>query len=210
MTKKYANDHEYFYEGLKAVVIDEIYSLKPERKEEQVRFLGSFALTEKDMKDDEKYYRRKFEFLYTALHTPKDCKDTLVITLGEEKIYEVQGSQLVHDSLSLSDVMQKNMFRTTLKQVDSKQLVENLSLFFQNKSGLGGAIYYGDERYFFRHKEGRLTITAGDGRGEILNQNGFTENTTYNDLGIMLHLGQQANTQDNDNSTQKPSPKPQL
>jgi hypothetical protein len=208
MTKKYANDHEYFYEGLKAVVIDEIYSLKPERKEEQVRFLGSFSMTKECMEDKEKYHRRKLEFLYTALHTPKDCKDTLVITLGEEKVYEVQGSQLVHDPFSLSDVMQKNMFRTAFKQVDSKQLVENLSRFFQSKGGLGGVIYYGDERYFFRHKEGQLTVSAGDGRGEILNQNGFTKNTTYNDLGIMLHLGQHANTQDNDNPTQKLSPKP--
>lgn len=140
-----------------------------------------------------------------ALEKPQELKGSVSILVGDERIFHAKDGQVIEDTLSLTSSEQQLSIRINQKidapnqgrgkdsvvQAIGRGLAHKASkmLAFLGKRAEDNSLQYESNNYIFTQKEKQLSIVAKDGRGEILNQNGFTEVATDKDITSLQQIG---------------------
>ena len=83
-------------------------------------------------------------------------------------------------------------FNSTLKEAKGKTLAEyaNQILKVFGKPQDDGSVQTEGRDYILSQKDNDLSVTAKDGRGEVLNNNGFTDIATDNDVAVLQKMAE--------------------
>jgi hypothetical protein len=169
---------------------------------------------------------KNIQQIQTAFENPRSLKGSVSIFIGKEKVFHAQNGKVIKDSLQLIPELKQSpkgllgLFKPNpeteielklaeaLKVDNAKELVQHAN---QMLDALGTrnddqSLRYEGNNYILSKKDQQLSVVSKDGRGEILNNNGFTKIATDEDKSNLNRIEEVANQlKDNNDMTQLPS-----
>jgi hypothetical protein len=128
-----------------------------------------------------------------AIQEPEKLKGSVSISIGNEVIFHAKDGKVIKDSVKLTpDQKQDRIPEIISLQLDAtqrenqgkniagqaKEMLAYLGTFNETE----GSVNFESTNYFFTVKDNLLSVNAKDWRGEVLNDNGFTEIATNGDI----------------------------
>jgi hypothetical protein len=137
----------------------------------------------------------------TALENPQQLKGSLSIFIGKEKFFHAKNGKVITDYLKLAREPRE---REAIIQIQEKfeevvvagsgKEIANLAarmLDFIGETNQRQEVEYIGNKYIFTKKGAELSVTCKNGRGEIVNQDGFTEVANEQDYACLSHINQE-------------------
>lgn len=136
--------------------------------------------------------------LETGITNPKALEGSLAISIGSKKVYEVEGGKILVDTLGLAP-------RQEVKPRTEIQIDKNLE--GKGRQWLGGAkkvlqslwqpqqdgeMTFENDEYKFLVKGSYFSVSAKDGRGEVVNNNGLTKAATIDEFTLLQNMDWQS------------------
>jgi hypothetical protein len=137
--------------------------------------------------------------IQAALTNPKQLKGTVNIYLGGDKVFQAKDGKVLTDSLQLipDPQMQEQIiqiqdnFEGAVIEAKGKQVADlaDLLLHLVGKTEPDSSVQYTSNYYIFSRKDdNQISVSCKDGRGEILNNNGFTEVADSQDYELLSQI----------------------
>jgi hypothetical protein len=135
--------------------------------------------------------------LSTALREPENLTGFVSISLNDQEVFYAKNGQILKDSLSLSykayqEQQIQNSPAMKLRQEEGKSLLKYASamlvIYGQKASMDDNSVHYEGSKYIFREENGQIKVTNKENSSEVLNNSGFTEKATEEDIACLKGL----------------------
>lgn len=145
--------------------------------------------------------KEQFEQVYTAISNPEQLKGGVLIFVGQEKIFDVQDGKVITDKLKLSTPSYKQTNDTPRVSIKFNKQEEGNKILNYAKELMdvvrrkrrGESKDFESNYYTFKNFGELISVSAKDGRGEILNNNGLTDAANDTDIERLLKIKDKLN-----------------
>jgi hypothetical protein len=209
-------DSEQEYWQLRASVLELITSRMDRISQEDIGISGFIEIPENASR--ERRFELVLEHFSNGLKNPEKIKDLFLIEVKDEVIYHVAEGRVLEDKLSLANHYKqdnKESFESQIRDFVNKNasetIVEDITDLIQTTRGLHGdeKMEFETKNYNFSLQHNSLSVTKKNGE-EILNNQGFTQAASREDIAKMLDLGIKIRTVQDGSFTPRESPSPKL
>jgi hypothetical protein len=159
-------------------------------------------------------FEYRVEQLKTALKNPSEMQGLISISINQERVFCVKDGEIIQDSLHLLSEQShekeiEDRLDSAFREVEGKNLLKYIStalVILGTESKEDNSMGFESKNYIFTEKNGQLSVRAKDYGQEVLNNDGFTEMATMDDITRIQGLEEVIKQLKEDNSqAQQPS-----
>jgi hypothetical protein len=128
-----------------------------------------------------------------AIQEPEKLKGSVSISIGSELVFHAKDGKVIKDSLKLTPDQKQDKipemislkFDATQRETQGKNIARQareMLAYLGTFNETDSSVNFESTNYLFTVKDNLLSVNAKDWRGEVLNNNGFTEIATNGDI----------------------------